>query len=394
MATFLTGATGFLGSYIASGLLAEGEPLSVLVRAKSREEARRRLWKALQLHLDFNAFEDHLANRIEVYPGDLTESGFGLSPDDLKQLIHSTESVIHCAASLNRRSQRSCMNVNLRGTLAVIRLARAAQAGHGLRRFSQVSTVSVAGHRSHETVSENEAIDWSRPDYDAYGRTKKFAETMVRELLTDLPITIFRPSIILGDSRRPETTQFDMVRAFSFLAGMPVLPFRPLDRIDIVPADWVADSVVRLHRGTPRHDTYHLSAGRLSEPYFRITDALARALDSRPPTYVPILEKPFGAGVRALSHLAGGSVKLGAKLLDVFYPYLVYDTVFDSSRAVEETGRAPAPFTNYCAPLLEFARRNGFKFPYVGWVGEPEGQKDPAGVAVATDVGATRGTSP
>ncbi len=63
-----------------------------------------------------------------------------------------------------------------------------------------------------------------------------------------MPITIFRPSIVLGDSRRAETTQFDMVRAFVFLAGLPVLPFRPNDQIDIVNVDFVADAIATLHQ--------------------------------------------------------------------------------------------------------------------------------------------------
>ena len=208
---------------------------------------------------------------------------------------------------------------------------------------------------------------------------------MVRELLGDVPTTIFRPSIILGDSRRAETTQFDMVRAFSFLAGLPILPFRPLDRADIVPVDWVAEAIVKLHRGSPRHETYHLSAGRFSEQYHHITNAIARALDQRRPTYVPVLEKPFSAGVRALKHVSAGKVKLGAKLLDVFWPYLVYDTVFDSSRVIAEVGAEPPRFTAYCAPLLQFARRNRFRFPYVEWREEPRGDDRPAGVAVSAD---------
>ena len=106
----------------------------------------------------------------------------------------------------------------------------------------------MAGHRSNEVVSEDRAIDWDRSDYDPYARTKKFCEHMVRELLPDVPRTVFRPSIVLGDSRRPETTQFDMVRAFVFLAGLPVLPLRSDDRVDIVPVDYVADAVVRLHQ--------------------------------------------------------------------------------------------------------------------------------------------------
>ena len=169
---------------------------------------------------------------------------------------------MHCAASLNRKSEKSCLNVNLRGTLEVIQLARRAHDAHGLRRFSEISTVAVAGHRSNEVVTEDRAIDWDRSDYDPYARTKKFCEHMVRELLPDVPRTVFRPSIVLGDSRRPETTQFDMVRAFVFLAGLPVLPLRADDRVDIVPADYVADAVVHLHQKPhPEHEIYHLSSG-------------------------------------------------------------------------------------------------------------------------------------
>jgi long-chain acyl-CoA synthetase len=371
MATFVTGSTGFLGSYLAAGLLAEGDPVNLLVRAKDLDDAKRRLWESLQFHFRFPEFQEHLSSRITIFPGDLTAPRFSLSPDDHRRLVRTTDSIVHCAAALNRRSERMCMDVNLRGTLAVIRLARAVQESGGLRRFSHVSTVSVAGRRLHETVAEDEAIDWARSDYDAYGRTKKFAETMVRELLQDVPITIFRPSIILGDGRRAETTQFDMVRAFSFLAGLPVLPFRPVDRIDIVPADWVGAAIVKLHRGAPAHDTYHLSAGRLSERYGRITDAIAEALGGRRPLYLPALEKPFAGGVRALTRVAGGHVQLGAKLLDAFFPYLVYDTVFDSSRVIAEIGVEPPPFSSYCTELLRFARRQSFKYPHVEWPDAP-----------------------
>ena len=51
---------------------------------------------------------------------------------------------------------------------------------HGLRRFSHVSTVAVAGHRANEVVQEDSSIDWNRSDYDPYARTKKFCEHMVR----------------------------------------------------------------------------------------------------------------------------------------------------------------------------------------------------------------------
>jgi thioester reductase-like protein len=374
MAIFLTGSTGYIGAHIASIILERhADRLNLLVRAKTDEEANERLWHALQLHLDFPRFRDALETRISVFRGDLTDPRFGLEPTDYARLIGTTESVIHCAASLNRKSEKTCLNVNLRGTLEVAQLGRRAHDAHGLRRFSQVSTVAVAGHRSHEVVTEDASIDWGRSDYDPYARTKKFTEHMVRELLPDVQRTVFRPSIVLGDSRRPETTQFDMVRAFVFLASLPVLPFRPTDKIDIVPVDYVAESVVALHqKPKPAHEIYHLSSGTLSETFGRLTHALAESAGKMEPLYWPGLEGNFSTVVNMLSN-SRGSIGRSASLLKVFMPYLVWDTVFDNSRVVAEMGRAPEPFSKYCYPLLRFSRDTHFTYPYKPWPGAAPG---------------------
>lgn len=368
MAIFLTGATGYIGSYLAAGLLERhGQSLNVLVRAAGAEEAERRLWQALQLHFAFPTFREHLGTRIRIFLGDLTSPQFGLSQDEYRALVAGTDSVLHCAASLNRKSEKSCLNVNLRGTLEVVQLARRAQAAHGLRRFSQVSTVAVAGQRRNETVLEDRAIDWERRDYDPYARTKKFCEHMVREMLPDVPRMVFRPSVVLGDSRRAETTQFDMVRAFVFLAGLPVLPLRPDDRIDIVPVDYVADAIVTLHqKAHPEHEIYHLSSGDSSESYRSLTKALSGARGAMPPMFWPGLERPFGWAVDRLSRQRN-NIGYGASLLKVFLPYLVWNTVFDNTRVVAELGRAPEAFSSYCFPLLRFARENRFRYPYRPW---------------------------
>jgi thioester reductase-like protein len=343
--------------------------LNLLVRAKTDQEANERLWHALQLHLDFPEFREALETRISVFRGDLTDPRFGMESAEYSRLTGTTEPVIHCAASLNRKSEKSCLNVNQRGTLEVAQLARRAQDAHGLRRFSQVSTVAVAGVRSHEVVSEDSAIDWDRSDYDPYARTKKFCEHMVRELLPDVPRTVFRPSIVLGDSRRPETTQFDMVRSFVFLAGLPVLPFRPTDRIDIVPVDYVAESIVTLHqKQNPAHEIYHLSSGTGSETFAQLTHALASAAGKMEPLYWPGLEHQFSSAVNWLAEYRSG-VGRSASLLKVFMPYLVWDTVFDNSRVVAEMGRTPEPFSKYCYPLLRFSRECEFSYPYHKWPG-------------------------
>ena len=365
MAIFLTGCTGYIGAHVASNLLADHpDPMNLLVRAGDPQEARGRLWNALQLHMDSVHFAEYLNSRIRIFLGDLTEPYFGLGKDEYRELVRTTDSVVHCAASLNRKSEKSCLNVNLRGTLEVIQLATRSRDEHGLRRFSHVSTVAVAGHRANEVVEEDTSIDWSRSDYDPYARTKKFCEHMVRQLLPDVSRTIFRPSIVLGDSRRPETNQFEMVRAFVFLAGLPALPFRPTDRIDIVPVDYVAKAIATLHqKEKPTHEIYHLSAGRGSETFQELTSALAKAQGKRGPVFVPRLEGPSSKMIHAL---AGGAGKIGglARLLKVFLPYLVWNTVFDNRRVVAEMGTSPAPFSDYCYPLLRFSTENKFEYPY------------------------------
>jgi thioester reductase-like protein len=368
MAIFVTGTTGYLGSYVAAGLFTEHrDKLNLLVRAKTEEEARDRLWTSLQLHFGFREFHEFLNSRVRIFRGDLTAERFGLADDEYHALVDTTDSIIHCAASLNRKSERQCLNVNLRGGLEVIQLARRAQNRNGLRRYSHVSTVAVAGKRRNEVVMEDAAIDWARSDYDPYARTKKFGEHMIHQLLADVPHTIFRPAIVLGDSRRPETSQFDMVQAFDVLVRMPVLPLRPRDKIDIVPANYVSKAIVSIHqKDEPGHGIYHLSSGTGSEMYKELTDALAEAGGWRRPAYWPWMGGTFSSTVNWLSN-RHGAVAHGASLLKVFWPYLDWNTVFDNSRVVAELGEAPAKFSTYAFPLLKFSRENKFRYPAKPW---------------------------
>jgi thioester reductase-like protein len=376
---FITGATGYLGSYVVSELLREGEQrLALLVRAGSQEEARKRLWRALQLHLGFAEFIELLDARVDLYLGDITRPGLGLERDDFERLARSIDSIIHIAASLNRRSAKACFNVNLRGTLEVVKLGRAAADDHGLRRFSDVSTTAVAGRRDSETVREESAVEWDRSDYDPYARTKKFCEHMLRQLLPDVPLSVFRPSIVLGDSRFPQTTQFDMVWAFAALARMPVLPFDSRWRADIVPSDYVGRAIAAIHQKPhPAYDIYHLSSGSASLSYGEMTDALEAQGLRIPHLYLPSLKRPFTTLTTALAGTPRSwGLALPASLLDVFAPYLFFNTVFDNERVKQELGEAPAPFTDYAYGLLRFALDNGFRYPYQPW---PEAAREGEG---------------
>jgi thioester reductase-like protein len=380
MSILITGSTGYLGSYVVSGLLHKSdERLALLVRAPDKSQAVRRLWNALQLHMGWAEFQRDAAPRFDVYLGDITAPLLGLSEADYARLVRETQSVIHIAASLNRKSAKTCLNVNLRGSLAVLKLAQAAHAAHGLRRFSDVSTTAVAGTRSGETVYEDSAIDWERSDYDPYARTKKFAEHMLHELLPGVSQLVFRPSIVLGDSRFADTTQFDMVRAFALLARLPVLPFDPSWRLDIVPADYVGRAIVGLHQSEhAAHGCYHLSSGSASLTYQQIIDGLRLHGKQLKPRFVPGWNRAFERSVQALAATPRNWGAAGAaSLLKVFMPYLCFDTVFDNQRVVAALGDKPAPFNSYASPLLDFAVDHDFSYPYRPWGGDVQSSSGP-----------------
>lgn len=375
--TFVTGATGYLGSYVVHDLLSQHDGrLALLVRAKNLDEAKRRLWHAMQLHVNFDRFCELVSGRVDIYLGDITAPRLGLSMDAYAQLVASADSVLHIAASLNRKSEKACLNVNLRGTLAVVKLAQAVQDDHGLRRFSDVSTTAVAGERQGEDIVEGSAIEWDRRDYDPYARSKKFCEHMVHELLPEVPTSVLRPSMVIGDSRFGETTQFDMVGAFAFLARLPLIPLSPDARIDTVPADYVARGVVAVHMGSGDQDgIYHLSSGRHSLTAAQIVAGLrvgGRPLRGR---LVGELSDPAGrmATLAAATPRGWPTARFGA-MMEVFWPYITFDTVFDNSRIVEVLGDAPPAVTEYMSRTLDFAIGCGFKYPYAPW---PEGAVGP-----------------
>jgi thioester reductase-like protein len=365
MSIFMTGATGYLGGYVLHELLErQAGRVSILVRAEDDAGAQAKLWRTLQLHLDGDAFWDAV-QRVDFVRGDLHQPGLGIDAATRARLLDETDSVLHVAASLNRKSEKACLNTNLRGTLSVIRLARAIADHKGLRRFSHVSTTAVAGHRHAETVHEDSSIDWDRSDYDPYARTKKFCEHMAMELLEDVEKTFFRPSIVMGDSKKAHTSQFDMVGAFCGLARMPLIPIRGAARFDIVPADFVGEAIARLHlKDKTQHMRYHLSAGEASPTGHQIDEAL-RSIGKRL-RFAPVLKSPFHLAVRGMNRLPRGSrlQPVGA-VMKVFWPYITFDTVFDNSRVTSELDLPAPSFTDYGAALFEYATRNRFAYPYL-----------------------------
>ena len=91
MAIFMTGATGYIGSYATAWLLRNTDhELALLVRAPDYDAGVERLWQSLQLHMKGDEFHRHL-ERICFIPGDLSEPGLGISTADTDWLISNAE---------------------------------------------------------------------------------------------------------------------------------------------------------------------------------------------------------------------------------------------------------------------------------------------------------------
>jgi long-chain acyl-CoA synthetase len=243
----LTGATGFLGSQLARLLLRDTDHrLAVLVRGQDEEDARSRLGRVWS---DWPETDEALADgRVRVLPGDLCRPGLGLEPGTYAELARTLTHIVHAAAELKLDGElEELRRVNVGGTERLLELARAAHADHGLQRYAHVSTAYVAGGRTGE-VAEGELTD--RYGFcNAYEQTKYEGELKVREAMRELPVSVFRPGMVVGDAHTGEIRCFNTVYVplRLYLSGrLRLIPAKPELRMNLVPVDYVASAIARL----------------------------------------------------------------------------------------------------------------------------------------------------
>src|SRR5262245_5696979 len=194
MTELVTGFPGFIGRRLVAALL-ERDPevrVTALVEPRMLEAAR--------------PVADSIGDeRIELLAGDITDRRLGLEADDYERLTAETRRVFHLAAIYDLAVPLEiAQRVNVDGTGNVLDFCRAAET---LERLAYVSTAYVAGLRT-GVVYEHELI-MGQEFKNHYESTKFQAEVWVRELLGEVPITILRPAIVVGDSETGETEKFD-----------------------------------------------------------------------------------------------------------------------------------------------------------------------------------------
>jgi nucleoside-diphosphate-sugar epimerase len=187
----ITGASGFLGRFVLRELLTQQPDLRVHILARSAA-SRAKICNFLN--------KNGQSPTLNFVTGDLTQPNLGLSLDAVAALRNEVTEVWHVAAITNLASQDSDLlyGTNVRGTARLLRVAE--QLPH-LTHFYYVSTAYVAG--IHSGPVREQALP-ARPQFrNLYERSKFTAERLV--LRSRLPVVVFRPSIIVGDSVSGDT---------------------------------------------------------------------------------------------------------------------------------------------------------------------------------------------
>jgi thioester reductase-like protein len=237
----LTGATGFLGRWLAREILEQsGATITCLVRP-GVQDARARLRESLgNAGVDASAFDE----RVRVVEGDLLRQALGIPQPGVRALMHDIDAICHCAATVNwALPYRALKTANVDATLELLRLAAPTSIP-----FHFVSSLSVCYSTSAPSspTEQFDALPHLRGLHLGYAQTKAVAEALVREAgARGLPIAIYRPSFIAGHSASGAFNPDDILaRLVSGCVRMGSAP--DLDWIlDCLPVDVAARQIVR-----------------------------------------------------------------------------------------------------------------------------------------------------
>ncbi len=358
---FVTGATGFIGRNLVQRLLQREGTVYALVRAGSRGrlEQLRTAWGAD-------------GARVVPVDGDLSQPSLGVSEEDLLTLRGEVDHFFHLAAIYDMTADAEVQEVaNVEGTRHAVELAGAIEAGC----FHQVSSIAAAGLYEgewHEDMFE----EAEHLDVHPYFRTKHESERVVREECPR-PWRVYRPGVVVGDSRTGEIDKVDGPYYFFKLLqrARRVLPsWLPAvgvegGEINIVPVDFVAAAIDHIaHEPGLDRQAFHLTdpnprtAGEVIDLFAKAADApqATMHLDSGLTDPVTSLVR---TGLRFLPP-AKRAAKMALSRLGIppaLLTYVNYPTHFDSTRtqaALAGSGIEVPPLESYADKVWDYWERN------------------------------------
>lgn len=356
----LTGFPGFLGSALLPRLLARGEgPVACLVQPHHRETAEQRLSAVLDAGRERTETSERSGESADLPPvrlveGDITEPDLGLG--ETRASLLGVDTVYHLAAVYDLAVERAVGEaVNVDGTRHMLDFATDA----GVDRFHYVSTCYVSGR--YDGVFTERHLREGQSFNNHYEATKYRAEVAVREAIkTGLPATVYRPAIVVGDSRTGETGKFDgpyhFFRVLDAQPGpvsvVPRLPGAARTELNVVPRDFVVDAIAALSgRADTAGETFQLcDPAPATVPGF--VDAVADAMNQRA-VAVPAPKPVVRRGMRALDRV----VATEPATVDYFDHPTRYANPA-TQRALADTDLRCPPLATYVDRLVDYYRRH------------------------------------
>jgi thioester reductase-like protein len=343
-AILVTGASGLVGSWLVNRLL-ECHPdaeIFLLLRATSRREASNRV---SVLHRQ--------RKQVTEVSGDVCLPKLGLG-SAYEPLAGRVTEIFHAAAHTKFPArQEEVEAVNVRGTENVVSFAIACRS---LSRLHHVSTAFVSGTRS-GTILEtamNEGQDFS----NTYERSKLRAETIVQRCGESLPVTIYRPSIVVGDSVSGATLHFRGIYQIMKASYAGLLEFIPGHRsflVDVVPVDFVANAIVQIGASPESAGkTFHLTTG--PERRMNTGTMVDLWIDRAAHHGIEIRQPVFGMPEDIAE--AGMAGRRSLRLLEHLAPYLNVAVAFDRRQTeafLAEASIECPPLRDYYFGLIDFA---------------------------------------
>ncbi|HVS75316.1 MAG TPA: SDR family oxidoreductase [Steroidobacteraceae bacterium] len=359
MAYFITGGTGFIGRRLVARLAARGEPVYVLVRPGSRERFER-------LRAGCGAG----AERLVAIEGDLEADLLGVAGARRAELKGRIRHFLHLGALYDLGAEAGPLErANVLGTRHALALAHELQAGC----FHLVSSIAAAG-RYPGTFTDTmfaEAEDLTHP----YFRTKHESEALVRRTCR-VPWRIYRPGMVIGDSRSGEMDKIDGPYYFFKLIQLirDTLPrWLPLvgiegGHINLVPVDFVAAAIDHIaHAPGEDGGCFHL-VDRQDRRIGAVLNLFAAAAHA--PTMSLRLDPLVLGRLAAAAGAGGAALRPAARILreamsDLGVPLSVLElldhpTVFDPGRAgqlLERAGIGVPPLEDYAWRLWDYWER-------------------------------------
>jgi nucleoside-diphosphate-sugar epimerase len=335
---FFTGFPGFLGSELLPRVLRRGDSRALcLVQPKFRALAEER---ARQLGV---------ADRVTLVDGDLTLPLDHIRADEIREIYHF-------AAVYDLSVPRELgMKVNVTGTQRVLDLAERAPK---LRRLHYVSTCYVSGR--YDGVFREDELEKGQSFNNHYEETKQLAEIEVRKRMTRIPTTIYRPSVVVGDSATGATQKFDgPYFVMQWLLRQPrvaVLPVvgRPAQyRFNVVPRDFVIRAMDHLSSLEDNAGVTYALADPAPLTVDETIDTIAEATNRK------VIRVPLTKGLAkgALQYVPGvyRLMRIPAAAVDYFVHPTSYDTT-NATRDLAAAGIRAPNLREYAARLVEFVR--------------------------------------